>query len=350
MKSSRSLGYRLPSEWEPQEAVWLSWPTNPASWSHCWDAIQPKFAEIALVLSKYQSVYINLVTELQWEVETILEKVGLSLGLARGDIQFFDHPVNHVWVRDYGPIYTRSKDDGSVALTNWRFNGWGDKYPFELDNQVPALVASQVGLPCFDQTLILEDGSIETNGQGDLLVTTNCLLNPNRNPDCSREEIEVQLKSGLGVDKVHWLDGCIEGDDTDGHIDNLVRFFKPNGVLVASGHDQNDPSFDALVRLERQCRELTLSNGESVEVRLVPLPESRTQDERRLPMSYKNFFVGNQVVIMPSYGQEASDANAHKIVSEAFPDREVLSINCQEVIQDGGALHCLTQQVPQTQL
>ncbi|QXD24259.1 agmatine deiminase family protein [Opitutia bacterium ISCC 51] len=349
MKSSQNLGYRLPAELEPQEAVWLSWPSNPASWPHCWDAIHPKFAEIALVLSRSQSVYINLVSELQSEAESILGKVGADLGLARGDIQFFDHPVNHVWVRDYGPIYLRGEEDGAVALTNWNFNGWGEKYPFELDNQVPALVARQTDLPCFEQSLILEGGSIETNGQGDLLVTTNCLLNPNRNPDCSRDEIETQLKSGLGVDKVHWLDGCIEGDDTDGHIDNLVRFFKPIGVLVASGSSRDDPNFDALVRLEQQCRELTFSNGDPVEVRLVPLPESRFQGERRLPMSYVNFFVANQVVIMPSYGQVASDAHAHNIVSDAFPDREGVSIDCQEVIQDGGALHCLTQQVPQTQ-
>lgn len=350
MNSPRSLGYRLPAEWEPQQGVWLSWPVNRETWPHCWETIQRKFSEIALVLSKYQSVYINLVSELRHEAEKTLEKVSVDLGLVRGDIQFFDHPVNDVWVRDHGPIFLIHEERGSIALTNWEFNGWGEKHPFERDNRIPALIASHLELPCIKQTLILEGGSIEPNGCGDLLVTTDCLLNPNRNPGYSRIEIEARLQSGLAVKKVHWLDGCIEGDDTDGHIDNLVRFFKPNGVLVASVRDENDSNHDVLSGLERRCRELVLSTGESLEVRLLPLPEPRLNGKRRLPMSYLNFFVANQAVILPSFGQEGPDSQAREIVSEAFPDREVLSIDCQELIMEGGALHCLTQQVPQTRL
>ena len=350
MSLPRSLGYRLPAEWEPQQAVWLSWPTNRETWPDCWEAIQQKFAEIALVLSKYESVFINVKSALQEEVESTLEKFSSEFGLTYGDVQFFDHPVNDVWVRDHGPIYIIKEDDGSIALSNWKFNGWGNKHPHDLDNQVPTLIANHFKIPCLEQSLVLEGGSIESNGQGDLLVTTDCLLNPNRNPGCSREEIEAQLQAVLGVDKIHWLEGCIEGDDTDGHIDNLVRFFKPNGVLVASSKDRSHPNYKILDSLEDQCRELTLANGESLEVRLLPLPESRQKDGQPLPMSYLNFFVANKAVILPSFGQPGPDAEALKIVSAAFPDREVIPIDCQDLILEGGALHCLTQQVPQTRL
>lgn len=348
MSSPQSLGYQLPAEWEPQEAVWLSWPTNRETWPQCWDNIQRKFAEIALVLSRYQLVYVNLVTDLQPAIEQVLRQVEIELGFSRGVIQFFDHPVNDVWVRDHGPIYLKEEEGGSIATSNWSFNGWGKKHPFELDNQIPLRIAHAFGLQSFDQPWVLEGGAIETNGVGDLLVTSNCLLNPNRNPGTSVEQIEASLQASLGIHKVHWLDGCIEGDDTDGHIDNLVRFFKPDGVLVASTEDIGNPNYKTLANLEQQCRELRLADGRSIEVRRLPLPEERYCEGRSLPLNYLNFFIGNGFVLMPTFGQNTWDARALEILSSAFPDRELVSIDCRELILEGGALHCLTQQVPQT--
>ena len=347
MQSPQSLGYRLPAEWEPQEAVWLSWPINRETWPQSWESIQRTFAEIALVLSRYEKVYINLKRDSQPEIESLLREVQSDRGLTRGEIHFFDHLVNDVWVRDHGPIYIKHKQDGTLAVTNWRFNGWGEKHPHELDNDIPALIAEACGLRSFEEPLVLEGGAIETNGVGDLLVTTDCLLHPNRNPGISQQEIESSLKSELGILKVHWLDGCIEGDDTDGHIDNLVRFYKTVGVLIASTEDRENPNFERLSELEYQCRKLQLIGGKRLEIKFLPIPELRLSDGRALPMSYLNFFIANDAVVMPTFGQVEPDTQAREILSEVFPRHEVIGVDCQDLILEGGALHCLTQQVPQ---
>ena len=338
----------MPAEWEPQQGVWLSWPTNRSTWSDRWDAIQRKFAEIAVKLSQFESVFINLVESERFRVEKTLSEVEKEFGLTRGDLQFFNHLSNDVWVRDHGPIYLRHEQSGEIALTNWNYNGWGEKYPYELDDQIPSLIREATGVPCFNQPLVLEGGSIDANGFGDLLVTTDCLLNPNRNPEQSQKEIEWALIEGLGVKKVHWLNGCIEGDDTDGHIDNLVRFYKPNGVLVASTDLRGDANYELLAGLNRKCADLDLIDGGSCEVVTLPIPEPAYANGKRLPMSYLNFFIANGSLFMPVFGQNDSDAKAGEILAFSFPDREIVAIDCQDLILEGGALHCLTQQVPQT--
>lgn len=346
MNSPRSLGYRLPAEWEPQQGVWLSWPTNQTTWQDCWEEVQETFCEMALRFSQVETVYINLAKPLQKTVEQLLGEAEKRWGLNRGSLQFFDHATDDAWVRDHGPIYIKRNESGEIALTDWQYNGWGGKHPYKLDNQIPSRIQQATGLHCFRETMVLEGGSIESNGVGDLLVTTDCLLNPNRNPGRSQAELERILQETLGVEKIHWLSGCIEGDDTDGHIDNLVRFFKPNGVLVAAPFSSEDSNFEMLARLEQQCRELTLKNGERLEALLLPLPEPVQYQGCPLPMSYLNFFVGNESVFIPAYGQPEADSSAAGILSQAFPGRDIVPIDCRKLIREGGALHCLTQQVP----
>ncbi|MCZ6672344.1 MAG: agmatine deiminase family protein, partial [Verrucomicrobia bacterium] len=282
------------------------------------------------------------------QVEQTLLAAEKDLDLACGKLQFFNHPTNDVWVRDYGPIYLRHSDSGKVALTEWEYTAWGGKYPFELDKQIPARIREATGVPGFQQSLVLEGGAIEPNGVGDLLVTNDCLSNPNRNRGVSKEEIETALTDTLGVSKVHWLDGCIEGDDTNGHIDNLVRFFKPDGILLAEQPNKDDANYDSLARLGKQCREIRLNDGRSLEVVNLPLPEAVYGIDRRLPMSYLNFFIGNEVVYAPAYGQPGPDSRALEILESVFPGRAIVPIDCRDLIREGGALHCLTQQVPQT--
>ncbi|MCB1122241.1 MAG: agmatine deiminase family protein [Verrucomicrobiae bacterium] len=347
METPRSLGFRMPAEWESQEAVWLSWPTNPETWPACWQSVQHTFAEIAVQLSRFEEVCINLVEAKRPEIEGLLKRTEDHVGLARGSIRFFNHPTNDVWVRDHGPIYLKNDESGEVALSHWGYNGWGEKYPYDLDRQIPALIANSTGLRCFRQDLVLEGGSVDSNGAGDLLVTTDCLLNPNRNPGVSQEAIEARLREGLGIERVHWLEACIEGDDTDGHIDNLARFFKKDGVLVAACDRRDDSQFEMLARLEEQCRELELVGGGSLEVLNLALPEPVFDEGRRLPMSYANFLIAQGVVLIPSFGQSDRDSEAASKIRQAFPGREIVSINCQNLILEGGALHCLTQQVPQ---
>jgi agmatine deiminase len=348
MTSPRGLGFRLPAEWEPQEAVWLSWPVNRETWVDCWDTMQEKFAEIALKLSQYETVFINLAETHRVAVEAQLSTAENLLGLSRGKLRFFDHPVNDVWVRDHGPVYLCHKETSELAMTNWIYNGWGGKYPYDLDNRIPQLIQQATEVACFYQTLVLEGGSLETNGEGDLLVTTDCLLNPNRNPQLSEKEISQILIEGLGVNRVHWLDGCLEGDDTDGHIDNLVRFFKPDGVLVAATDNADDANFSMLERLHEQCLSLELVHGKPVEVVKLPLPEPVIEDGRRLPMSYLNFLITNDSVFVPVFCQADRDRNALEILQGCFPDRVMVPINCRQLILEGGALHCMTQQVPRS--
>lgn len=346
MISPRALGYRLPAEWEPQQGVWLSWPLNRATWVDCWEAVQNTFAEMALKFSQGESVYINLVESEHLRVDDLLTTAEKKFGLTRGDIRYFDHPTNDAWVRDHGPVYIKNTTSRATALTDWQFNAWGGKYACNLDNLIPRLIHEVTDLPYYPQTLVLEGGSIEPNGVGDLLVTTDCLMNPNRNPGVSKEEIDFHLREILGVEKVHWLDGIVEGDDTDGHIDNLVRFFKPDGILVASQANEADSNFQSLAVLGSQCQSLTLHDGRPVEVIKLPIPEAVYHGGRRLPMSYLNFFIGNGKVFAPVFGQPESDGQALEILRNTFPDRVIEAIDCRNLIREGGALHCLTQQVP----
>jgi agmatine deiminase len=347
MNSPRTLGYRFPAEWEPQEGVWLSWPSNRATWPDHWASVQKTFAEMTLQFSQRETVFINIDATQKGSVERLIKELEDELGMLRGSVQYFDHKTDDAWVRDHGPIYLCKSESQERLISDWQYNAWGGKFPFERDNKIPSLIAKAQGLPRVGESLVLEGGSLETNGVGDLLVTTDCLLNPNRNPKLSKKEIELALVEGLGVKKVHWLNGCIEGDDTDGHIDNLVRFYSPNGLLVASAPNSNDVNHQILNRLKRECEDLILSTGQSPEIILLPLPDPVYEHGQRLPMSYLNFFIGNGAVFVPSYGQTKPDAAAADILASAYPEREIIPIDCQNLIREGGALHCLTQQVPQ---
>ncbi|MDA0346041.1 MAG: agmatine deiminase family protein [Verrucomicrobia bacterium] len=347
MNSPRALGYRLSAEWEPQEGVWLSWPSNRSTWPDHWESVQRTFAEMTLQFSQRETVFININPDQRISAERTLTELENKMGLHRGEVQFFEHETNDAWVRDHGPIYLRHSESGERLICDWQYNAWGGKFPFEKDNKIPRLIAQAQGIQRFEESLVLEGGSLETNGVGDLLVTTDCLLNPNRNPNHSQTEIELALIEGLGVTKVHWLNGCIEGDDTDGHIDNLARFFNPNGLLVASVPNPNDANHQLLSRLNRECEDMILCTGKSPEIIPLPLPDPVYHQGQRLPMSYLNFFIGNGAVFTPSYGQPKADAAAIDILENAFPKHEIIPIDCQNLILEGGALHCLTQQVPQ---
>lgn len=346
MSTPRTLGYRLPAEWETQGGVWLSWPTNSATWVGHWEAVQKTFAEMTLKFSKYESVFINLESQFQDQAYGVLKRVGERLGLEAGNVQFFDHATDDAWVRDHGPIYLRHPETGELLITDWQYNAWGGKYPFARDNEVPRLIAGSTGIGRVEESMVLEGGGLETNGVGDLLVTRDCFLNTNRNPSMTKLKIEARLMEGLGVQRVHWLNGCIEGDDTDGHIDNLARFYEPNALLVAGTSERDIANHRPLERLLQECKQLTLSAGGHPEVRVLPLPEPVYVDGKRLPMSYLNFFIGNGAVFVPAYGQPDADAQAVEILNKAFPDRKIEAIDCRTLILEGGGLHCLTQQVP----
>jgi agmatine deiminase len=262
-------------------------------------------------------------------------------------VEFFHIPTNEPWCRDHGPIFLKRSQSPKVAAVSFGFNAWGYKLsPFEDDDAAAALMAARIGVPIFDfGGFVLEGGSIDVNGQGTLLTTESCLLNPNRNPDLSREQIEANLRNALGVTQILWLGDGIEGDDTDGHIDDITRFVGPNTVVTVVEEDEDDPNYEPLELNLQRLRTMQLSNGSPLRVLKLPMPSRIVRDGQRLPASYANFYVGNSVVLLPAY-HDTNDAWAASVLKEAFPERRIAPIDCRELIWGLGAFHCLTQQQP----
>jgi agmatine deiminase len=263
-------------------------------------------------------------------------------------VRFSHHPTNDAWVRDHGPIYIVRDQQGKRerALTKWGYNAWGDKYPpYDLDNQIPLQIAAEFQEPLFSGGMILEGGSIDVNGAGLLLTTEACLLNPNRNPELSRAEIEQRLCDFLGVQKILWLGDGIVGDDTDGHIDDLTRFVDERTVVTVVESDPRDENYHLLQENLQRLRTLTDLQGRPLSVVALPMPAALVYEETRLPASYANFLIINTKVLVPTYRCPADEV-ALRTLAQLFPDREVVGIDCTELVWGLGAIHCVTQQQP----
>ncbi len=339
----RELGFRMPAEWEPQEAVWLSWPHNLETWPRRFRPIPGVFARIAAEISRREKVRINAARPLQARARRLIERAGADM--AR--VEFFDHPTNDCWCRDHGPIFVKNDRTGEVALTDWDYNAWGGKYPpYDLDNLVPPRIGRALGLRRFEKKMVLEGGSIDVNGEGLLLTTEACLLNKNRNPRLSRAEIERALRDYLGVTAVLWLGDGILGDDTDGHIDDLSRFFAPDGIVTAVEPNRRDPNHRILEENLERLRGLRTPKGGRFRIAALPMPAPRANDGQRMPLSYANFLVINGAVLMPAFRQPRRDAAAAEVLAGCFPGREVVPIDCLDLVWGLGTLHCISQQQP----
>jgi agmatine deiminase len=336
-------GYSMPAEWEPHEATWISWPhPEGASFPSAYARVVPVFVEMVKALVESEVVRINVRSAAQEaEVRTLFNDAPPDR------IEYFQIPTNEPWCRDHGPIFLRRKENPRIVAVSFGFNAWGYKLsPFEDDDAAATLMARKIGVPVFDfGEFILEGGSIEVNGQGTLLTTESCLLNPNRNPDLSRQQIETKLRNALGVIQILWLGDGIEGDDTDGHIDDITRFVSPNTVVTVVEEDEDDPNYESLELNLQRLRTMRLSNGSLLRVLKLPMPSRIVRDGQRLPASYANFYVGNTVVLLPAY-HDTNDAWAASVLKEAFPGRRIIPIDCRELIWGLGAFHCLTQQQP----
>ena len=338
----------MPPEWSPQEAVWLSWPVeDPRHWGGAKrEMIWAKFAEIAAAISRFEPVRINAPGA---DHAAILAACNRAKAVPER-VQLFDHPHNDVWCRDHGPIFVKHGETGEVAVTDWEFNAWGGKFPpWDGDNAIPAKIAASLGKRRFQGGMILEGGAIEINGAGQLLTTEAVLLNPNRNPSLSREEIEQFLRDGLGVSEILWLKQGIEGDDTDGHIDDLARFTDPNTLIGCIDRNSKSPNYPILADNLGRLRSFLGPNGRAFEVVEIPLPEACEVPGWRLPVlpaSYVNFLVVNGGVLVPTFRQERNDDHALGMIRELFPDREVNGIDCLDLVEEGGTLHCISQQQP----
>jgi agmatine deiminase len=335
------LGYRLPAEWEPHAATWLSWPRREGiSFPGSFDRVLPTLRTMVEALIASEKVCINVCDGAhETEARHVLRDLPME------QIAFYRIPTNEPWCRDHGPIFLTREEEPSLAVVDWDYNGWGDKYPpYDLDEVVPTRVAELLALPVFYPRMILEGGSIEVNGAGALLTSEGCLLNKNRNPDLSRNEIEKRLRDMLGVDEILWLGQGTEGDDTDGHIDNLARFVSERTVLAVIEEDPADANYEPLQDNLARLRKMKIGNR-GINIVTLPMPGKMVREDLRLPASYANFYIANTCVLFPTYAGP-NDKIALSTVQKFFPDRRVIGIDCRELIWGLGAFHCLTQQQP----
>jgi agmatine deiminase len=335
------LGYRTPAEWEPHAATWLSWPRREGiSFPDSFDRVVPALRAMVEALVESEPVNINICNGAhEAEARAALE------GIAAERLTFHRIPTNEPWCRDHGPIFLTRARDPRLTIVDWDYNAWGGKYPpCDLDEVVPTRVAAKLGVPVFYPQMILEGGSIEVNGAGALLTTESCLLNPNRNPDLSREEIEQRLRDHLGVREILWLGDGIEGDDTDGHIDDLTRFVGERTVLTMVENDTSDANYAPLRANLERLRALTI-DGKPLEIVELPMPGKIVREGQRLPASYANFYIANTSVLLPTFAGP-NDEKAVAVLQRVFPTRRVVPIDCRELVWGLGAFHCLTQQQP----
>lgn len=337
---------RLPAEWEPQDAVMLTWPHKNSPWDWILDDVVELYEALATVICDYADVVIAVPETQVDEVRTRLDAMGAPLEY----IHLYPCASNDSWARDHGPLTVETTD--GFKLLDFQFNGWGNKFPHELDDQISRQLFAQNAFPYAtieSQDWVLEGGSVETDGQGTLLTTSSCLLNKNRNPDLSKADIEARLMAAFGVQKINWLDhGYLAGDDTDGHIDTLARLCPNNTIVYTACDDEQDEHYDELKKMEAQLKTFTNAQGEPY--RLLPLPWAGEvlgdESDARLPSTYANFLIINEAVLVPIYGLPM-DEDALEVVSQAFPGYEIFGIPCLSLIEQGGSLHCITMQIPE---
>ncbi len=343
--------YRFPAEWEPHEATWIGWPHNLTDWPGKFAPIPWVYGEIVRHIVGGEIVRILVNSKAHEEkARHILKRIGVDL--AR--VEFFRFPTDRGWARDFGPIFVkRDAPRADVAIARFGFTGWA-RYPnWHKDCQVPARVARALGMRVFEatvrgRTVVLEGGSIETNGRGTLITTEECLLDPFtqvRNPGVSREEIEAVFRQYLGVTNVLWLGKGIAGDDTHGHVDDLCRFVNPRTVLLCREKNPHNANYLPLEENWERVGNMRLEDGSKLEAVPLPMPSPVYLDGQRLPASYANFYISNAAVLMPTFN-DPQDRVALGTLAEIFADRPVVGIHAVDLVWGLGTLHCLTQQQP----
>jgi agmatine deiminase len=353
-QTPRELGYRMPAEWEPHEATWLAWPRNPEDWPGKFQAIPWLYAEIVRLIAVRERVHLLVQNEKeQGRATSILERAHANLE----NVSFHQWPSDRVWTRDSGPIFVRNAG-GRVAITDWRFNAWA-KYPdWHLDDQIPGRAAQLLKLAEWQPTtevageerrLVLEGGSIDTNGQGAMLTTEECLLSEiqQRNFGVSREQLEGAFHDYLGIDQVIWLGKGIAGDDTHGHVDDITRFVGPTTILTAVEPNTGDYNHRPLAENLARLKDARTLDGKQFTIVELPLPRPVVFRKQRLPASYANFYIANGLVLVPTF-HDPNDRIALGILAEVFPDREIIGIHAVDLVWGLGTLHCMTQQQPAT--
>jgi agmatine deiminase len=348
------LGFRMPAEWHPHRATWLAWPHNEETWPENLEAAQAEYVRLVETIAHGETACVIAPADALPQARSKLAHLS--------NVEFFDIPTNDAWIRDHGPTFV-IHPAGDVAAVAWRYNGWGGKYPpFDQDQRVARRVAERAGVRVFSSDRVVEGGALEINSRGDLLTTISCLLNPNRNPVSGIDGLSEQaaaplveafhaafsahLASMLGASSVNWLAGAdVAGDDTDGHIDQQVRFADDDCVLLVRGHAANDPQDEAFRQTINELRD-TFSADLELKGMDLPLPPPRTLYGRKIPASYLNFYICNYGIIVPQFDEPLADARAIDIIKSAFPGRRIIGLPSLNLTVGLGSFHCLTQQEP----
>ncbi|HWG19403.1 MAG TPA: agmatine deiminase family protein [Terracidiphilus sp.] len=352
IETPNQLGYRMPAEWERHDATWLAWPHNPEDWPGKFRTIPWLYAEIVRLLCQRERVHIVVQHAVeQRRAESILHRAHANLD----QVSFHQWATDRAWTRDSGPIFVRNRE-GQVGLTNWKFNAWAKYDDWHLDDQLAGRISDLLDVATWEPAIelvdgprrvVLEGGSIDSNGEGILLTTEECLLSEvqQRNPGITREQLERAFHDYLGIDQVLWLHRGIAGDDTHGHIDDISRFAGPTAILAVVEPNTADPNHQPLAENLQRLKAARTLDGKQFTIIELPLPRSVVFRGQRLPASYANFYLANGLVLVPTF-HDPNDRVALQILADAFPDREVIGIHSVDLIWGLGALHCMTQQQP----
>lgn len=338
----KKIKYRfLPAEWYPQSAIQLTWPHEDTDWAYMLDEVKACFRNLAIEIAKRQSLII--VTPKPEAVKAELPSETME------NVILVECPTNDTWARDHAFITMMNEDD-KCELIDFRFNGWGQKFASNLDNQICRRMTNvNILKGQYKNRLdfVLEGGSIESDGCGTLLTTTECLTAPNRNDTLSKAEIEEQLMKEFNLKQILWLDhGYLAGDDTDSHIDTLARLCPMDTIVYVQCKDSTDEHYEELKKMEEQLHTFRTLEGKPYRLLPLPMADAVIEDEERLPATYANFLIMNTAVLYPTYSQPENDANAKTVLQEAFPTREIVGIDCRALIKQHGSLHCVTMQFP----
>ncbi len=335
--------YTMPAEWETHQRTFIEWPVQDSLvWPENYQEVCQGYANVANAIAAFEPITMIVNAETQAEARQLCD----------AGVELLTIPHNDAWVRDNGPTFVKN-ENGELLGLNWKFNAWGEKYtPYDLDNGVAREILAHFKIPCQDVPIVLEGGSIHVDGEGTLLTTEQCLLNLNRNPHMTREQITEVVQKQLNLSKIIWLKNGLFGDETDGHIDNIACFAKPGTVILQTCADPQDENYIITQENLQILRDATDAKGRTLEIVEIPQPPARFYKDTRLTLSYLNFYFVNNGIILPVFGGDAAETDqaAIDILQKLYPQRKIISVDGMPLIKEGGNVHCITQQMPSTNI
>lgn len=330
-------GFTVPAEWAAHRACYMAWPLRADTWKGRLEEARQAYVNVAHAIAKFEPVIMLVPPEADESARRALGK----------DVETQPTDLDDAWIRDNGPIFVTSAD-GRLAVVKFRFNGWGGRYPpYDKDATAPEVIAQRLSLPLYRATIVAEGGALAVDGAGTVITTESCLLNPNRNPDRTKAEIETDLKLYLGVRKVIWLRQGMQATQVDGHVDGIAAFARPGLILAADAPDASDPNHATFRENRERLESETDARGRPLEVLDFPSPAAHSIDGHRLSATFMNFYIANGGIVAPIFG-DPMDSQALDRLRSVFPNREVVGVRCEDIAIGGGDVHCITQQIPAT--